>query len=63
MDDAEGIVASLEPKTVLAKSDIKSAFCLLPVACTDFELLGLKFNDQYYFDKMMPFGASISCAT
>jgi hypothetical protein len=28
----------------------------------DFELLGIKFQDQYYFDKMMPFFASISCA-
>lgn len=59
IDDAEGIVASLGPKTLLAKPDIKSAFCLLPVACTDFKL----FNDRYYVDKMMPFGTSISCAT
>lgn len=35
MDDAEAIVASLGPGTLLAKSDIKSAFRLLPVACTD----------------------------
>lgn len=48
---------------VQSKQHVDGIFCLLPVACTDFELLGFKFNDQYYFDKMMPFGASRSCAT
>lgn len=63
VDDAAAIVATLGSGTLLAKSDVKSAFRLLPVACSDFELLGFKFNTKYYYDKMMPFGASISCAT
>ena len=29
----------------------------------DFALLGFKFNEKYYFDKALPFGASISCST
>lgn len=44
------------------KKDIKSAFRLIPEATTDFELLGFKFQNKYYFDKMLPFGAAISCA-
>jgi hypothetical protein len=30
---------------------------------SDFELLGFSFNEKYYFDKALPFGASISCIT
>lgn len=63
IDDAAATITSLGPGIYLAKSDIKSAFRLIPVAISDFELLGFKFNGKYYFDKMLPFGASISCAT
>ena len=28
----------------------------------DFDLLGRKFQEEYYFDKMLPMGASFSCA-
>lgn len=62
VDDAAAIIATLGAGTLLAKSDIKSAFRLIPVAKNDFELLGFKFQGKYFFDKMMPFGASISCA-
>ena len=47
---------------LLAKSDLKNAFRLLPVAVRDFDQLGFKFNNQYYFDKSLPSGCSISCA-
>lgn len=62
IDDAAAIVAVLGQGTLLAKSDIKSAFRLVPVNPTDFELLGFRFQNKYFFDKMLPFGASISCA-
>lgn len=45
----------------MAKEDIKSAFRLIPIYPGDFELLGLFFRGAYYFDKMLPFGCSISC--
>ena len=48
--------------TMLAKMDIKSAFRLLPIHPSDFELLGIKLNDKFYFDKCLPMGCSISCA-
>ena len=46
----------------LAKSDIKSAFRLLPVHPEDYELLGFTFDGLYYYDKCLPMGCSISCS-
>lgn len=40
----------------MAKTDIVSAFRLFPVHPDDWELLGIHWNDQYYFDKVLPFG-------
>jgi len=42
---------------------IKSAFRLLKVYSGDFDLLGIKCLDEYYIDKCMPIGCSISCST
>ena len=47
----------------LAKCDVKSAFRLLPIHPDDYELVGFTFQNKYYFDKAMPFGCSVSCAT
>ena len=46
----------------LFKVDIKSAFRLIPIHPSDFSLLGMIFQDQYYIDKCLPFGLSVSCA-
>ena len=46
----------------LAKIDIKSAFRLLPIYPGDFDLLGFQFKGQYYIDKCLPMGCSISCS-
>lgn len=62
-DQAIKLVQSLGTGCFLSKCDIKSAFRLLPVAKCDFKLLGFKFEDQYYYDRSMPFGCSISCST
>jgi hypothetical protein len=40
--------------------DIKSAFRLLRVHPDDFELLGIKIDGEYYIDKCLPMGCSIS---
>lgn len=47
----------------MAKCDIQSAFRLLPVHPSDFELLGFKFEGSWYVDKAMPMGCSVACAT
>jgi hypothetical protein len=45
----------------LSKCDIKSAFRLLRIFPGDFDQLGFVFQDKYYFDKCLPFGAMINC--
>ena len=40
----------------MGKTDIESAFRLIPVHPNDWELLGMFWNGQYYFDKVLPFG-------
>ncbi|MEW8545793.1 MAG: reverse transcriptase domain-containing protein [Candidatus Thiodiazotropha sp.] len=62
-DEAIHMVQDLGVGCLLGKSDIKSAFRLLPVSVLDFDQLGFKFDGKYYFDKSMPFGCSIACQT
>lgn len=44
------------PCSFLAKTDIESAFRLIPVHLDDYELLGMKWEGKYYHDKALPFG-------
>ena len=46
----------------MAKSDIKSAFRIIPIHPDDHHLLGMKWHGQYYYDRCLPMGASSSCA-
>lgn len=62
-DEAVHMVQDLGRGCLLGKSDIKSAFRLLPVSPLDFDQLGFKFDGKFYFDKAMPFGCSIACRT
>ena len=62
-DAAVQMVLRLGKGALLAKADVKSAFRLIPISRADFQLLGFKFEGKYYFDKALPFGCSISCAT
>ena len=48
-------------KAELGVIDIKSAFRLLRVHPDDFELLGIQIDGEYYIDKCLPMGCSISC--
>ncbi len=45
----------------LAKSDVKSAFRLVPVHSSCYHLLGFKFKGGLYFDKCLAMGAGTSC--
>ena len=40
----------------MATTDILLAFWLFPVHPQDWELLGMKWEGKYYFDKVLPFG-------
>lgn len=62
IDDAIEMIYNLGKNALLSKCDIKSAFRLLRLAPSEFDLMGFKFQDQYYFDRCLPMGASISSA-
>ena len=61
-DKVVEMVAKQGVNAKLAKIDIKSAFRLLPIYPGDFDLLGFQFKGQYYIDKCLPMGCSISCS-
>ena len=52
----------LGENALCAKSDIKSAFRLLPIYPGSFDLLGIQLNGNFYIDKMLPMGLSQSCS-
>ena len=62
-DQAVSIIQELGQGCLLGKSELKNAFRMLRVSVKDFDQLGFCFNGKYYFDKALPFGCSISCAT
>ena len=55
-------IVSSGPRCFLAKSDIQSAFRIIPISPSDYHLLGFKWKEQIYFDRCLPMGASSSCA-
>lgn len=62
LDEAVVIVRCCGVGAWMAKANIKSAFRLLPVHPSDFELLGFFFEGQYFMDRALPMGCSVSCA-
>ena len=61
-DEAVATVQELGQGCLLGQSDSKNDYRFLPVAVKDFDQLGFKFKNQYYFDRSLPFGCSIICA-
>ncbi|XP_069592246.1 uncharacterized protein [Ranitomeya imitator] len=47
---------------LMAKTDIESAFRLLPVHPESIPLLGCFWNGEFYLDRCLPMGCSISCS-
>ena len=56
LDDVVRILLKLGPKCFMAKTDVKSAFRNIPVHPDDWELLGMKWRDLYFFDRVLLFG-------
>ena len=46
-----------------AKTDIKSAFQIIPVRPQDYNLQGMRWHEAYFYDCYMPMGRSSSCKT
>ena len=61
IDDAIRLIKSVGKGCFLAKTDIKSAFRIIPVYPNDFQLLGMEWQGKFYFDKCLPMGYSSSC--
>ena len=40
----------------MAKVDLESTFQMVPVYRDDWELLGMRWHDQFYVDTCLPFG-------
>ena len=61
-NEAVEMVAVIGRFCYLAKTDVKSAFRILPINFLDLPCLGICFQDKFYMDLCLPFGSSISCA-
>ena len=61
-DKVVNMISGLGKGALLGKMDIKSAFRLIPIHPSDFDLLGFKFKEEFYIDKCLPMGCSISCS-
>lgn len=55
-DNAIEAIQAFGQGTKMAKTDIESAFRLYPVHPEDWELLGMKWEGKYFFEKSIPFG-------
>ena len=60
--DAITLIKSLGKGCYMAKADIKSAFRIIPIHPDDYHLLGMKWNNSYFFYRCLPMGCSSSCA-
>ena len=60
-DNVVEMISKLGKKAELGVIDIKGAFRLLRVHPEDFELLGIQIDGEYYIDKCLLMGCSISC--
>ena len=61
VDDAISILKQLKTGSFLAKTDIQSAFRIMPIHPSCYHLLGFKMNNMYFYDKCLPMGLSSSC--
>lgn len=60
-DRAVMLVRDAGAGALMAKSDIESAFRLLPVHPECHHLLGCQVDDRFFYDACLPMGCSISC--
>lgn len=60
-DRAVMLVSQAGSGALMAKSDIESAFRLLPVHPECYHLLGCQVEGEYFYDACLPMGCSISC--
>jgi hypothetical protein len=60
-DDAIEIVRQVGRGCFMSKVDIKAAYHCIPVRPADWSVLGMRWEQKYYFHKTLPFGLTTSC--
>ena len=63
IDDAVRLILISGVGSCLAKTDIKRAFRIILVRLADYNLLGIYWWGDYYFDRCLPMGQASSCKT
>ena len=61
VDDAISHIQRQGKGCAMAKTDVRSAFCIVPVHPSDYPLLGFQWKEKWYYDKTLPMGCSSSC--
>ena len=61
VDDAINIIQRLGKGCAMAKTDVRSAFRIVPVHPSDYPLLGFQWEEKWCYDKTLPMGCSSSC--
>ena len=56
VDDAVELIQRLGRDTQLVKMDLKDAYRVIPVHPDDHHLLGIRWQDQVFLDRSLPFG-------
>ena len=54
--DATALIRHLSRGAVLAKIDLKNAYCMVPVHADDHPLLAIRWGGETYIDTALPFG-------
>ena len=63
LDDCVSVIREIGQGCLMAKADIKDVFRIIPIHPADHRLLGMTWQDKYYFDKCLPMGCSTSVCT
>ena len=61
VEDAISLIQRQGKGCAMAKTDVRSAFRIVPVQPSDYPLLGFKWKEKWYYDKTLPMGCSSSC--
>ena len=61
LDTVIALLIEVGRNALMAKSDIEEAFRIIPIHPSDYWLLGLSWDNQFYYDKCLAMGASVSC--
>ena len=62
VDDAVQAIYRSGPESWLAKTDIASAYRIVPVHPDDYRLLGMEWEGHYFYDRCLPMGCASACA-